>query len=110
LAAPASVRQISFSRRSSPGVDSNSGGVDQGAEVAGKRRLVQGRKLAEICNEAQAPTAEMAVTPPSIRKSAPTTYADSSDARYTASFAFSTGSDRRFIGLFVRSKPFNASP
>ena len=32
-------------------------------------------------NEAQAPTAEMAVTPPSIRKSAPTTYAESSDAR-----------------------------
>src|SRR5262245_48772930 len=34
-----------------------------------------------LCNEAQAPTAEMAVTPPSIRKSAPTTYAESSDAR-----------------------------
>src|SRR5262249_24080021 len=34
-----------------------------------------------FCNEAQAPTAEMAVTPPSIRKSAPTTYAESSDAR-----------------------------
>ena len=33
------------------------------------------------CNEAQAPTAEMAATPPSIRKSAPTTYAESSDAR-----------------------------
>ena len=32
-------------------------------------------------NEAQAPTSEMAVTPPSIRKSAPTTYAESSDAR-----------------------------
>jgi hypothetical protein len=32
-------------------------------------------------NEAQAPTAEMAATPPSIRKSAPTTYAESSDAR-----------------------------
>jgi hypothetical protein len=31
--------------------------------------------------EGQAPTAEMAVTPPSIRKSAPTTYAESSDAR-----------------------------
>src|SRR5215468_6170164 len=30
---------------------------------------------------AQAPTAEMAVAPPSIRKSAPTTYAESSDAR-----------------------------
>jgi hypothetical protein len=30
---------------------------------------------------AQAPTGEMAVTPPSIRKSAPTTYAESSDAR-----------------------------
>jgi hypothetical protein len=29
----------------------------------------------------QAPTAEMAVAPPSIRKSAPTTYAESSDAR-----------------------------
>src|SRR5439155_22491324 len=34
-----------------------------------------------ICNDGQAPTAEMAVTPPSIRKSAPTTYAESSDAR-----------------------------
>ncbi len=34
-----------------------------------------------LCNEAQAPTGEMAVTPPSIRKSAPTTYAESSDAR-----------------------------
>ena len=34
-----------------------------------------------LCNEAQAPTPEMAVTPPSIRKSAPTTYAESSDAR-----------------------------
>ena len=32
-------------------------------------------------NVAQAPTAEMAVTPPSIRKSAPTTYAESFDAR-----------------------------
>ena len=32
-------------------------------------------------NEAQAPTAEMAETPPSIRKSAPTTYTESSDAR-----------------------------
>jgi hypothetical protein len=34
-----------------------------------------------LCNDAQAPTAEMAVTPPSIKKSAPTTYAESSDAR-----------------------------
>jgi hypothetical protein len=34
-----------------------------------------------LCNEAQAPTGEMAETPPSIRKSAPTTYAESSDAR-----------------------------
>src|SRR5262249_48024124 len=34
-----------------------------------------------LCNEAQAPTGEMAVTPPSIRKSAPTTYEESSDAR-----------------------------
>src|SRR5256885_1666910 len=33
------------------------------------------------CNEAQAPTGEMAVIPPSIKKSAPTTYAESSDAR-----------------------------
>src|SRR5262249_46656118 len=39
------------------------------------------RSSAKCCNEAQAPTAEMAVTPPSIRKSAPTTYAESSDAR-----------------------------
>src|SRR5262249_62407554 len=41
------------------------------------------------CDEAQAPTPEMAVTPPSIGKSAPTTYAESSDARETASFAIS---------------------
>jgi len=34
-----------------------------------------------LCSEAQAPTDEMAVTPPSIKKSAPTTYAESSDAR-----------------------------
>ena len=34
-----------------------------------------------LCKEAQVPTPEMAVTPPSIRKSAPTTYAESSDAR-----------------------------
>jgi hypothetical protein len=32
-------------------------------------------------DEAQAPTAEMAETPPSIKKSDPTTYAESSDAR-----------------------------
>ena len=37
--------------------------------------------LSTLCNEAQAPTGEMAVTPPSIKKSAPTTYAESSDAR-----------------------------
>ena len=36
---------------------------------------------ADLYNEAQAPTAQMAVTPPSIRKSAPTTYVESSDAR-----------------------------
>ena len=35
----------------------------------------------QAMHAAQAPTAEMAVTPPSIRKSAPTTYAESSDAR-----------------------------
>ena len=34
-----------------------------------------------LFNEAHAPTPEMAVTPPSIKKSAPTTYAESSDAR-----------------------------
>jgi hypothetical protein len=34
-----------------------------------------------LSNEAQAPTADMAETPPSIRKSAPTTYVESSDAR-----------------------------
>src|SRR5258705_10187050 len=34
------------------------------------------RLASSLCNEAQAPTAEMAVTPSSIRKSAPTTYAD----------------------------------
>jgi hypothetical protein len=38
-------------------------------------------RRALLGNEAQAPTPEMAVTPPSIRKSAPTTYAESSDAR-----------------------------
>ncbi len=38
------------------------------------------RAKACIYNEAQAPTAEMAVTPPSIKKSAPTTYADFSCA------------------------------
>jgi hypothetical protein len=38
-------------------------------------------KAKNLCNEAQAPTAEMAETPPSIKKSAPTTYAESSDAR-----------------------------
>src|SRR5437016_13519816 len=63
-----------------------------------------------LCNEAQAPTVEMAVVPPSIRKSAPTTYAESSDARYTASFAISTGSASRLLGLFVRSNPVTASP
>lgn len=40
-----------------------------------------GVAIPRYSNEAQAPTAEMAVTPPSIRKSAPTTYAESSDAR-----------------------------
>jgi hypothetical protein len=35
----------------------------------------------DCSNEAHAPTGEMAVTPPSIKKSAPTTYAESSDAR-----------------------------
>src|SRR5262247_1921193 len=54
-----------------------------------------------LCNEAQAPTAEMAVTPPSIRKSAPTTYAESSDARYTASFAISNGAAIRLLGLDI---------
>ena len=39
------------------------------------------RASALAMHAAQAPTAEMAVTPPSIRKSAPTTYAESSDAR-----------------------------
>src|SRR5262249_2173550 len=34
-----------------------------------------------FANEAHAPTAEMAETPPSIKKSAPTTYAESSDTR-----------------------------
>ncbi len=37
--------------------------------------------LYDLCVLTQAPTAEMAVAPPSIRKSAPTTYAESSDAR-----------------------------
>jgi hypothetical protein len=43
-------------------------------------RLTTRRGL-DFCNEAQAPTAEMDETPPSIKKSAPTTYAESSDAR-----------------------------
>jgi cell division protein FtsX len=43
-----------------------------------RTRIPKGKNL---CNEAQAPTAEMAETPPSIKKSAPTTYAESSDAR-----------------------------
>src|SRR5712691_6664036 len=37
-------------------------------------------KASTLCNEAQAPTAEIAVTPPSIRKSAPTTYAENHPA------------------------------
>src|SRR6516165_6572407 len=61
-------------------------------------------------HEAQAPTPAMAVTPPSIRKSAPTTYAESSDARYTASFAISNGSAIRLLGLLVRRMSFTASP
>src|SRR6266403_463279 len=51
----------------------------------------------------------MAVTPPSIRKSAPTTYAESSDARYTASFAISNGSAIRLLGLLVRRMFLTAS-
>jgi len=39
------------------------------------------RAPALAMHAAQAPTPEMAVTPPSIRKSAPTTYVESSDAR-----------------------------
>src|SRR5262250_2902286 len=52
----------------------------------------------------------MAVTPPSIRKSAPTTNAESSDARYTASFAISNGSAIRLLGLLVRRTSLTASP
>src|SRR6266849_3307385 len=52
----------------------------------------------------------MAVTPPSIRKSAPTTYAESADARYTASFAISNGSAIRLLGLLVPRTPLTASP
>src|SRR5215467_3905086 len=52
----------------------------------------------------------MAVTPPSIKKSAPTTYAESSDARYTASFAISNGSASRLLGLLVRRMSLTASP
>src|SRR5262249_60970313 len=63
-----------------------------------------------LCNEAQAPTAEMAVAPPSIRKSAPTTYAESSDARETARFAISTGSASPLLGLVVRRHPLTACP
>ena len=39
------------------------------------------QSFSALCNGAQAPTPEMAVTPPSIRKSAPTTHAELSDAR-----------------------------
>src|SRR6266852_4602773 len=63
-----------------------------------------------IYNEAQAPTTEMAVTPPSIKKSAPTTYTESSDARYTASFAISNGSAIRLLGLLVRRTSLTALP
>src|SRR5258706_265043 len=52
----------------------------------------------------------MAVTPPSIKKSAPTTYAESSDARYTASFAISNGSAIRLLGLLVPRTPLTALP
>src|SRR5206468_1328204 len=68
------------------------------------------RAQALAMHAAQAPTAEMAVTPPSIRKSAPTTYAESSDATYTASFAISNGSAIRLLGLLVRRTSLTASP
>src|SRR3984893_15408787 len=68
------------------------------------------RASALAMHAAQAPTAEMAVTPPSIRKSVPTTYAESSDARYTASFAISNGSAIRLLGLLVRRTSLTASP
>ena len=46
---PAGVQVIDLRQATVlPGADGNPAGVDQGAEVAGKRRLVQGRKLAEI--------------------------------------------------------------
>jgi NADH:quinone reductase (non-electrogenic) len=48
-------------------------------EISGPLRSILSRHDCET--EAQAPTGEMAVTPPSIKKSAPTTYAESSDAR-----------------------------
>ncbi len=66
-----------------PGADGNPAGVDQGAEVAGKRRLVQRRKLAEIplayfprgtqalqervLGRAQADTAQVLVVQPAHR-------------------------------------------
>ena len=66
------------------------GGNDFGLFCSTKARLIVPPANYECrsCNlgankfvEDQALTAEMAVTPPSIRKSAPTTYAESSDAR-----------------------------
>src|SRR5215471_3974231 len=52
----------------------------------------------------------MAETPPSIKKSAPTTYTESSDARYTASFAISDGSAIRLLGLLVPRTCLTALP
>src|SRR6266478_5881881 len=85
-------------------------GAVLGHELFDPHRRRGADRASPLCNEAQAPTAEMAVTPPSIRKSAPTTYAESSDARYTASFAISNGSAIRLLGLLVRRTSLTASP
>src|ERR1700747_2075702 len=52
----------------------------------------------------------MAETPPSIKKSAPTTYAESSDARKPASLAISDGSAIRLLGLLVPRTSLTAFP
>lgn len=56
-------------------------GSHPSARARNNQKPCGGRQVCPSINEAQVPTAEMAVTPPSIKKSAPTTYAESSDAR-----------------------------
>ena len=62
------------------GRDIRSGPDAAAANPFGLSRLHPGMS-SSVEYAGQAPTAEMAVAPPSIRKSAPTTYAESSDAR-----------------------------